>query len=99
MSDNDRPTAAEWARRAEEDLAGLTDDLRFVVEEILEPLLQAQNERQWDEDARIAYEAAGRLTRAGNMAAEVGGIWEYLQGEIQRSEDPGQESNNNGLTH
>ena len=99
MPENDRPTAAEWARRAEEDLAGLTDDLRFVVEEILEPLLQTQNERQWDEDARIIYEAAGRLNRASNIAAELGGIWEYLQGEIQRSEDSGQESNNNGLTH
>jgi hypothetical protein len=99
MSDNDRTTAAEWARRAEEDLAGVTEDLRFVVEEILEPLLQTQNERQWDEDARIIYEAAGRLSRAGNIAAEVGGIWEYLQGEIQRTQESGPESNSNGLTH
>jgi len=99
MPENDRPTAAEWARRAEEDLAGLTEDLRFVVEEILEPLLQSQNERQWDEDARIIYEAAGRLSRSGNIAVEVGGIWEFLQGEVQRSEEPGPESGTNGMTH
>lgn len=99
MSENDRPTAAEWARRAEEDLAALADDLRFVVEEILEPLVQSQNERQWDEDARIVFEAAGRLTRAGNIASEIGGIWEYLQGEVQRSEEPGTGSSTNGRTH
>lgn len=99
MSENDRPSAAEWARRAEEDLAGLTDDLRFVVEEILEPLVQSQSQRQWDEDARTVYEAAGRLSRAGNIAAEIGGIWEYLQGELQRGEDSGSDSGSNGLTH
>ncbi|MEF8793603.1 hypothetical protein [Thiohalorhabdus sp.] len=99
MSDNDRPSAAEWARRAEEDLASLTDDLRFVVEEILEPLVQSQSQRQWDEDARVIYEAAGRLGRSGNIAAEIGGIWEHLQAELQRGEDSGADSGGNGLTH
>ncbi len=93
MAENDRPSAAEWARRSEEDLASLTDDLRFVVEEILEPLMQAQSERQWDEDARAIYEAAGRLARASNIAAEVGGIWEFLQGEIQRGAEQSSEGN------
>ena len=99
MPDNDRPSAAEWARRAEDDLAAVTDDLRFLVEEILEPMVQAQNERQWDEDARAVFEAAGRLSRAGNIAAEIGGIWEYLQGELQRGDDQGSSSSNNGFTH
>ncbi|HKL78560.1 MAG TPA: hypothetical protein VJ985_09425 [Gammaproteobacteria bacterium] len=98
MPENDRPSAAEWARRAEDDLATVTDDLRFLVEEILEPMVQAQNERQWDEDARAIFEAAGRLSRAGNIAAEIGGIWEYLQGELQRGDDQGS-SSNNGFTH
>ena len=98
MPENDRPSAAEWARRAEDDLAAVTDDLRFLVEEILEPMVQAQNERQWDEDARAIFEAAGRLSRAGNIAAEIGGIWEYLQGELQRGDDQGS-SSNNGFTH
>ncbi|MFA9461844.1 hypothetical protein [Thiohalorhabdus methylotrophus] len=98
MAENDRPTAAEWAKRAEEDLGGLTDDLRFLVEEILEPLIQTQNERQWDDDARVIYEAAGRLARAGNIAAEIGGIWEYLQAEVQRAEEQSP-SSNNGFTH
>ncbi|HKJ88560.1 MAG TPA: hypothetical protein VKA48_08635 [Gammaproteobacteria bacterium] len=97
MPENDRPSAAEWAKRTEEDLASLTDDLRFLLEEILDPLIQAQNERQWDEDARVIYEASGRLARAGNIAAEIGGIWEYLQGEVQRAED--QSSSSNGFTH
>jgi len=95
MAENERPSAAEWARRSEEDLAGLTDDLRFVVEEILEPLMQAQTERQWDEDARAIFEAAGRLTRAGNIAAEIGGIWEFLQGEAQRGADQSSGSDGN----
>lgn len=99
MPENDRPSAAEWARRAEDDLAAVTDDLRFLVEEILEPMVQAQNERQWDEDARAVFEAAGRLSRAGNIAAEIGGIWEYLQGELQRGDDQGSSSSNNGFTH
>jgi len=99
MPENDRPSAAEWARRAEDDLAAVTDDLRFLVEEILEPLVQAQNERQWDEDARTVFEAAGRLSRAGNIAAEVGVISEYLQGELQRSEDQSSSSSSNGFTH
>jgi len=98
MPENDRPSAAEWARRAEDDLAAVTDDLRFLVEEILEPMVQGQNERQWDEDARAIFEAAGRLSRAGNIAAEIGGIWEYLQGELQRGDDQGS-SSNNGFTH
>ncbi len=97
MAESERPTAAEWAKRAEEDLGALTDDLRFVVEEILEPLVQTQSERQWDEDARVIFEAAGRLTRAGNIAAEVGGIWEFLQGEAQRGEE--QSTSGNGFTH
>ncbi|MFP4560203.1 MAG: hypothetical protein ACLFRB_02675 [Thiohalorhabdus sp.] len=101
MPENDRPTAAEWAKRAEEDLAGVTDDLRFLVEEILEPLIQSQNERQWDDDARLIYEASGRLGRAANIAAEIGGIWEYLQGEVQRAEDQSSSgsSSGNGFTH
>lgn len=89
MAENQPPSnAAEWAQRAEEDLAGLSDDLRFIVEEILDPLVQAQNERQWGEDARVVYEAAGRLSRAANVAADIGGIWDYLQSEIQRGPDP-----------
>jgi hypothetical protein len=98
MSENERPTAAEWARRAEEDLAGLTDDLRFLIEELLDPLVQTSNERQWDEDARVIYEVAGRLSRASNIAAEIGGIWEYLQGELQRGEEQ-QGPQGNSVTH
>ena len=93
MSENDSPTAAEWARRAEEDLAGLTEDLRFLVEELLDPLIQTSNERQWDDDARVIYEVAGRLNRSTNVAAEIGGIWEYLQSELQRGEEQGPQGN------
>ncbi len=96
MSNKNLPTVAEWAKRAEEDLHGLADDLRYIVEEVLDPLIQNQNERHWGEDARTLFEASGRLTRASNIAAEISWIWEYLQGEVQWNEE--QNSNSSSDT-